>query len=243
MKVENLKDMIKTLQGMRDQIVITEEAAAALAQMGGAGQGGVEAAVLPKNLFEEMGDMETLKAAVFSLLELCRADERLSHFFHYTDSTLFTRRIAHFFAHLGGATEEWIGKPVDEAHHGRFIRHEHFDLFLTYTEQALLLNGINDLCIPRFMELLKRTRPLIVFDEEQDLTFWQKLDYRNKFDALVNHYVEKLALDSLFSEYFSQNIMMKHMIHSIVTGFFAQSCQGEEGTKAPILQTYGLVLT
>jgi hypothetical protein len=37
--------------------------------------------------------------------------------------------------------------------------------------------------------------------------------------------------------------MMKHMIHSIVTAFFAMSCQGEEGTKAPILQTYGLILT
>ncbi len=117
---------------MRDQIVISEEAAAAL--LAGAAEGGEAADVLPKNLYEEMGGMETLKAAVFSLLELLRADETLSHFFHYTDSTLFTRRIAHFFAHIGGATEEWIGKPVDEAHHGRFIKHEHFDLFLTYTE-------------------------------------------------------------------------------------------------------------
>jgi hypothetical protein len=35
-----------------------------------------------------------------------------------------------------------------------------------------MLNNISDLCIPKFMELLKRTRPLIVFEDEQNLTFW-----------------------------------------------------------------------
>ena len=63
---------------------------------------------------------------------------------------------------------------------------------------------------------------------------WQKLNYKNKFEALVSTFVEKLAKDPLFSNYFSANIMMKHMIHSIVTAFFAQTSI-DEGATAPIL--------
>jgi hypothetical protein len=60
-----------------------------------------------------------------------------------------------------------------------------------------------------------------VFEEELSLSLWEKLNYRNKFEPLVSTFVEKLARDPLFSSYFGQNIMMKHMIHSIVMAFFA----------------------
>lgn len=71
------------------------------------------------------------------------------------------------------------------------------------------------------MDILVQTRSLIVFEEENSFTLWEKLNYRDRFEPLVTSFVDKLAKDPLFSSYFEANIMMKHMIHSIVTAFFA----------------------
>jgi truncated hemoglobin YjbI len=76
----------------------------------------------PKNLFEEMGGMDQMKLIVMTLIGKTKHDPVLGPFFHYTESSLYSRRLAHFFAHLTGATDEWIGKPIDEAHRGRFIK-------------------------------------------------------------------------------------------------------------------------
>lgn len=74
-----------------------------------------------KTLFDEIGGMDVIKAVVAPLAEMLKADPKLAPFFQYTDSGLFARRLSHFYAHLSGGSEEWIGKPVDQAHQGRFI--------------------------------------------------------------------------------------------------------------------------
>lgn len=67
----------------------------------------------PKTLFDEVGGMEVIKAVVSPLADMLKADPKLAPYFQYTDSWLFARRLSHFFAHLAGGSEEWIGKPVD----------------------------------------------------------------------------------------------------------------------------------
>lgn len=91
----------------------------------------------PKNLFEEMGGMEQMKLIVNTLIAKNKANKSVGPFFCYTEAQLYSRRLAHFFAHLTGATDEWIGKPIDEAHRGKFIRSEHFDQFIRYTDESL----------------------------------------------------------------------------------------------------------
>ena len=94
----------------------------------------------------------------------------------------------------------------------------------------------------RFMELIEKMRFHIVIQDEQDLPLWEKINYAGRFDPLVSTFVDKLARDALFSEYFAENMMMKHMIHQIVTTFFAHSAQRANGT-APQLNTYGIALS
>jgi truncated hemoglobin YjbI len=69
-----------------------------------------------------MGGMDQMKAVVNTLITKIKSDPQLEPFFHYTEASLYSRRLAHFFAHITGATDEWIGRPIDEAHRGRFIK-------------------------------------------------------------------------------------------------------------------------
>lgn len=96
---------------------------------------------------------------------------------------------------------------------------------LKYTDNCFRANNVNESCISRFIELIEKIRFLIVFQDEVDLPLWEKINYAGRFDPLVSTFVDKLARDSLFSEYFAENMMMKHMIHQIVTTFFAQTAQ------------------
>jgi hypothetical protein len=46
-----------------------------------------------------------------------------------------------FLAYLAGGHEEWMGQSIDEAHMGRFITYEHYDVFLDLMRKSLILNG------------------------------------------------------------------------------------------------------
>jgi hypothetical protein len=72
-----------------------------------------------------------------------------------------------------------------------------------YTELSLRANNVREPCILKFMELVNKTRFLIVFPEEQTASLWDKLNYAGKFDPLVSTFVDKLSQDALFSEYFA----------------------------------------
>lgn len=110
--------------------------------------------------------MDVIKAVVTPLADMLKADPQISPYFHYSDSWLFARRLSHFYAHLAGGSEEWIGKPVEQAHQGRFITNEHFDVLLNHTEHCFRANNVKESCIVRFMELIEKMRFLIVFQEE-----------------------------------------------------------------------------
>lgn len=82
LKVDGLKEMIRLLQGLRDKIVSKDEPGADPNNQGpNMRPSDFLNSVQPKNLFEEMGGMEPMKAVVFSLINLTKADPQLGPFF------------------------------------------------------------------------------------------------------------------------------------------------------------------
>ena len=72
-----------------------------------------------------------------------------------------------------------MGISIDMAHVGRFISEEHFDLFMIYFKQALVLNQLPDTngIHSRFLDAIMMCKNLIVLEGEQGLSFFQQLNY------------------------------------------------------------------
>ncbi len=108
-----------------------------------------------KTLFEELGGMEGMKEIVQIIMRKVYSDPQLGHFFVYTDEKLHMMRLTHYFACLTGASIDYIGSPVDQAHQGRFITKEHLDLFLDFATIAMEECKIKDTFIKQFLQLLQ----------------------------------------------------------------------------------------
>jgi hemoglobin len=89
------------------------------------------------SLFEELGGMNGMKVIVHNVMELVMQDPNLAHHFHYTDMEIHNKRLAHYFAHITGGSEEWIGKPLNEVHCGMFIDQALFKQFFECIRSAL----------------------------------------------------------------------------------------------------------
>jgi truncated hemoglobin YjbI len=90
-------------------------------------------------------------------------DQRISHYFHYTDPKKHADRLSRFLAYLAGGHEEWMGCGIDEAHIGRFISSEHYDVFLDLIRKSLIINNIPETSEihQKFIEALTMLKELV----------------------------------------------------------------------------------
>ena len=180
----------------------------------------------PKNLFEEMGGMPTMKLIAYQLTNNMKAHPKLTHFFHYSQVQMHFKRLSHYFAFLTGGEEEWIGRSLEDAHRGRFITAEHFRIFIEILQQTLIDVKIPEILHERFIFLLQDMRNSVVIQSEQCLGYYEQLNFKSKFDLILSNFLTLLAKDDHFEEYFTKNMMIRHMIHSIITVFFSKTFCG-----------------
>jgi len=50
--------------------------------------------------------------------------------------------LSKFLAYLAGSHEEWMGQSIDEAHMGRFITSDHYDVFIELIKRSMVINNI-----------------------------------------------------------------------------------------------------
>ena len=72
--------------------------------------------------------------------------------------------MSRFLAYLAGGHEEWMGRGLDEAHIGRFISSEHYDVFLDLIRKSLIVNNFLETSEihQKFIEALAMLKELVV---------------------------------------------------------------------------------
>lgn len=124
-----------------------------------------------------------------------------------------------------------MGQSIDEAHMGRFITSEHYDIFIDLIKKAMIQNNVSEQTEvhQKFLQALMMVKDLVVQQSEQNLSLHQKLAYKGKLDEIMTVFSRRLSSDPTFREYFAQNIMMQQLIHSMVVNFFhVSSTMNEE---------------
>ncbi len=80
-----------------------------------------------KTLFEKIGGMAAVDAAVDIFYEKVLADKTISHFFTGTDMKLQIRKQKAFLAYAFGAPTEYTGKNMRDAHAHMKLTEDHFN--------------------------------------------------------------------------------------------------------------------
>jgi len=79
-----------------------------------------------KNLFEKIGGMPAVNAAVDIFYTKVLADDSISHFFKNTDMKTQAGKQKAFLAYAFGAPMAYTGKKMREAHAGMHLTEAHF---------------------------------------------------------------------------------------------------------------------
>lgn len=59
----------------------------------------------------------------------------------------------------------------------------------------------------------------------------------------MSTFVESLTKEDIFEEYFEKNKLMKNMIHTIIKGFYSNSCPSKKSEESASIQTFNIKLT
>lgn len=83
--------------------------------------------VIEKTLFEQIGGMPAVNAAVDIFYKKVLADERINHFFEHTDMKRQAGKQKAFLAYAFGAPMAYTGKNMRDAHAHMELTEEHFN--------------------------------------------------------------------------------------------------------------------
>ena len=80
-----------------------------------------------QSLFDRIGGMPAVNAAVDVFYQKVMADERINHFFHHIDMQRQSGKLKVFLAFAFGAPIPYEGKPMKTAHQHMRITEVHFN--------------------------------------------------------------------------------------------------------------------
>jgi hemoglobin len=95
-------------------------------------------------IFEAIGGDAALAAVVDDFYDRVLADPALAPFFAGTNMTRLKGRQAEFFAAALGGPVPYSGASIRDAHRGRGITQQHFDLVAGHLVTALAAAGVPD---------------------------------------------------------------------------------------------------
>ncbi len=97
-------------------------------------------------LFERIGGMPAVEAAVDRFYGKVIADDRIAHFFRHIDMDRQSGKLKGFLAYALGAPIPYTGKSMREAHHHMQLTDMHFE---AVAEQ--LVNTLQELHVPEIL--------------------------------------------------------------------------------------------
>lgn len=94
-------------------------------------------------MYDKLGGEPAIQAVVDKMYVGIFSDERLTPYFTKTDKERQKRMQKEFLTYLTGGSKEYHGKSMKEAHKGRGIEEEHFNIVAGYVKGAM-----DDLKVP-----------------------------------------------------------------------------------------------
>lgn len=92
--------------------------------------------------YEQIGGQEALIAVVDDFYERVLADPQLAGFFRGSNMSRLKGKQVEFFAQALGGPAEYSGLSMKDAHRGRGIGQQQFDLVAKYLSESLLAAGV-----------------------------------------------------------------------------------------------------
>ena len=109
-------------------------------------------------LFTRLGGAQTLQKIAQSYAKSLGEEPRRTPFFGEGDIIKQSKRFERFLTFLTGGSQVWAGLTMVEAHTGREITGEHFDMFLNTLSFIVKDIGIEESTIKEFITLLEKLR-------------------------------------------------------------------------------------
>ena len=97
----------------------------------------------PASLYERLGGVAGISAAVDDFYVRVTADPRLAGFFDGTDMATLRRHQMAMLSAATGGPNEYRGRIMAEGHAGRHITNEHFDAVVGHLVEALTALGVD----------------------------------------------------------------------------------------------------
>lgn len=94
------------------------------------------------SIYEQIGGQEALIAVVDDFYERVLADPELAPFFTGSNMSRLKGKQVEFFSGALGGPDAYSGLSMKDAHRGRGIGQQHFDLVAKYLIESLLAAGV-----------------------------------------------------------------------------------------------------
>ncbi len=111
-----------------------------------------------KSLFEKIGGMDAVNAAVDIFYTKVLADETINHFFANTNMTTQRGKQKAFLAYAFGAPLQYTGKNMRDAHAGMNLTEDHFNAVSGHLVATLKELGVAQNLIDEVVEILLSTK-------------------------------------------------------------------------------------
>lgn len=115
-------------------------------------------------LYDRLGGMEAIEAAVDAFHERVAADDRVNGYFRGVDMAALTRHQADFFAAGTGGPVEYTGAEIAAAHAPLAVDDRAFDVFAEHLEATLVAFGVLDRERGELLDVLNGYRAAVVTD-------------------------------------------------------------------------------
>lgn len=103
------------------------------------------------SIYDAIGGEEALVKVVDDFYVRVLGDDRLAGFFAGANMTRLQGRQVEFFASVLGGPQTYTGASMRQAHQGRGIYQEHFDLVALHLTQSLQAAGVPDELVTQIM--------------------------------------------------------------------------------------------
>ncbi|HET6499161.1 MAG TPA: group 1 truncated hemoglobin [Amycolatopsis sp.] len=114
------------------------------------------------SIYDQIGGQEALIVVVDDFYQRVLADPELAGFFTGTTMSRLKGKQVEFFAAALGGPQEYSGQSMKDAHRGRGIGQQHFDLVAKYLIEALLAAGVPQETVEKIIGAIAPLAPDIV---------------------------------------------------------------------------------
>lgn len=125
---------------------------------------------IEKSLFDKIGGMNAVNAAVDIFYKKVLTDDSIKHFFNNTDMTTQAGKQKAFLAYAFGAPLAYTGKSMRDAHASMKLNEGHFSAVVNHLEQTLVELNVPQELINEVLTITETTKSDVLNLPEPILT-------------------------------------------------------------------------